>query len=310
MGNKKVHKSSIIFNCKLCNYNTVRESQYIRHLNTAKHEMVTNDNNSGSIKFHSLICSNCSKEFKHRSGLSRHKQKCQYRSIDDPLHNSFVKQNNPDMIQTMVELIKQNQEFKQLLVEQNHTIIELSSKPTTNNNTTNNNNNNNQKFNLNFFLNDTCKDAMNMSDFIENMNVQFEDIENIGRNGYVAGMTDLILSRIKNLDVTKRPMHCTDMKRETIYIKDNDVWEKDANNAKLHKMIGCIAHQNYGIIPAWRDKYPDSTNAETPKFEFCITMMRNVLGDAGDEQTRLDNKVIRNVTKHINVDKQPDTMET
>jgi hypothetical protein len=215
-----------------------------------------------------------------------------------------MNQSQPDFVTTIMQLIKQNQDFKELLVEQNHTIIELSKKDTT---TTNNNN---QKFNLNFFLNDTCKDAMNMSDFIENMNVQFEDIENIGRNGYVAGMTDLILSRIQNLDVTKRPMHCTDMKRETIYIKDNDVWEKDANNAKLHKMIGCIAHQNYGIIPAWRDKYPDSTNAETPKFEFCITMMRNVLGDAGDEQTRLDNKVIRNVTKHINVDKQPDTMET
>ena len=293
--------------CNICNYSTSSKKDFNKHNNTAKHKKLTYLTKNPETDSNPYMCCICNKEYKSRMGLWQHKQKCQPRSIDDPLHNSFVKQNNPDMIQTMVELIKQNQEFKQLLVEQNHTIIELSSKPTTNNNTTNNNNN--QKFNLNFFLNDTCKDAMNMSDFIENMNVQFEDIENIGRNGYVAGMTDLILSRIKTLDVTKRPMHCTDMKRETIYIKDNDVWEKDANNAKLHKMIGCIAHQNYGIIPAWRDKYPDSTNAETPKFEFCITMMRNVLGDAGDEQTRLDNKVIRNVTKHINVDKQPDTTE-
>src|SRR6056300_1341966 len=198
------------------------------------------------------------------------------------------------IFQTMMQLIKQNQEFKEL-------IVELSKKDTTTNNTINNNNH--QKFNLNFFLNDTCKDAMNMSEFIENMNVQFEDIENIGRDGYVTGMTNMILSRIKNLEVTKRPMHCTDLKRETIYIKDNNVWEKDNDNTKLHNMIQCIAHKNYAILPAWRDKNPDCLDSDTSKFDFCIKMMTNLLGDAGEGQVRLDNKVIRNLSKHINVDK-------
>jgi hypothetical protein len=234
-------------------------------------------------------------------GLWQHKQLCQQTLDDESLDNTFVKQNNPDMIQTMVELIKQNHEFKQLLVEQNQTIIQLSKKDTTTNNTINNNNH--QKFNLNFFLNDTCKDAMNMSEFIENMNVQFEDIENIGRDGYVTGMTNMILSRIKNLEVTKRPMHCTDLKRETIYIKDNNVWEKDNDNTKLHNMIQCIAHKNYAILPAWRDKNPDCLDSDTSKFDFCIKMMTNLLGDAGEGQVRLDNKVIRNLSKHINVDK-------
>ena len=313
MTNIKNAKNAEYLYCENCNFKCFKKSNWNTHIHTRKHEIRTNTNkyereNAEKMPLHnkSYNC-NCGKYFKHASSLWNHKKKCRIIPVDDintiPLDNPFVNQSQPGFVTTIVQLIKQNQDFKELLVEQNHTIIELSKKDTT---TTNNN----QKFNLNFFLNDTCKDAMNMSDFIENMNVQFEDIENIGRNGYVAGMTDLIISRIKNLDVTKRPMHCTDMKRETVYIKDNDVWEKDANNAKLHKMIGCIAHQNYGIIPAWRDKYPDSTNAETPKFEFCITMMRNVLGDAGEEQTRLDNKVIRNVTKHINVDKQPDTMET
>ena len=203
---------------------------------------------------------------------------------------------------SMVELIKQNNEFKQLIIEQNQTILELAKKDTTTNNNTINSNNN-QKFNLNVFLNTTCKDAMNMSEFIENMEVQVEDIENIGRDGYVTGMTNMIVSRIKNLEVTKRPMHCTDLKRETIYIKDNNVWEKDNDNTKLHNMIQCIAHKNYAILPAWRDKNPDCLDSDTSKFDFCIKMMTNLLGDAGDGQVKLDNKVIKNISKHINVEK-------
>ena len=296
---KNLQKIPLKFICEHCNYTCSKQSEFNKHLLTAKHEkrtMLTKNLQKISTAFQ---CSKCDKQYKSRMGLWQHKNKCDSK-VEHKLHdNANILYNDTVTANTVMQLIKQNQEFKDL-------IIELSKKDTTTNNNTTNNN---QKFNLNFFLNDTCKDAMNMSDFIENMNVQFEDIENIGRNGYVAGMTDMILSRIKTLDVTKRPMHCTDMKRETIYIKDNDVWEKDANNVKLHKMIGCIAHQNCSIIPAWRDKYPDSMNTETPKFEFCITMMRNVLGDAGEEQTRLDNKVIRNVTKHINVAKQPDTIE-
>jgi hypothetical protein len=147
-----------------------------------------------------------------------------------------------------------------------------------------------------------------MSEFIENMNVQFEDIENIGRDGYVTGMTNMILSRIKNLEVTKRPMHCTDLKRETIYIKDNNVWEKDNDNTKLHNMIQCIAHKNYAILPAWRDNNPDCMDSDTNKFDFCIKMMTNLLGDAGDGQVKLDNKVIKNLSKSIILHKSNDTM--
>ena len=298
----KTPKNATLFQCNKCNFNCSKNSDWSRHLLTRKHNMEVNGND---WKSKNAVCEICEKTFKTASGLWKHQKKCS--SLTAHIENTKMGGINasssiPDMT-IVIDLLKQNQELQKQLLD----AVKFNGSHIENQSITNNNQ---QKFNLNFFLNDTCKDAMNMTDFIENMNVQFEDIENIGRNGYVAGMTDLILSRIKNLDVTKRPMHCTDMKRETIYIKDNDVWEKDANNAKLHKMIGCIAHQNYGIIPAWRDKYPDSTNAETPKFEFCITMMRNVLGDAGDEQTRLDNKVIRNVTKHINVDKQPDTMET
>ena len=298
---KKSLKIPHKFCCNICNYHTSSKKDFNKHNNTAKHLKLTNLTKNPITSSTPYMCCICNKEYKSRMGLWQHKQLCQQTLDDESLDNTFVKQNNPDIIQTMVQLIKQNHEFKQLLVEQNQTIIQLSKKDTTTNNTINNNNH--QKFNLNFFLNDTCKDAMNMSEFIENMNVQFEDIENIGRDGYVTGMTNMILSRIKNLEVTKRPMHCTDLKRETIYIKDNNVWEKDNDNTKLHNMIQCIAHKNYAILPAWRDKNPDCLDSDTSKFDFCIKMMTNLLGDAGEGQVRLDNKVIRNLSKHINVDK-------
>ena len=284
------------FFCEKCNYKCNKQSEYNKHLMTAKHEKLTKLTKKSPKISNPHMCCNCNKIYKSRMGLWQHKQKCTSSISVNPDDNAIDVKNNPIIVDTMMQIIKQNQDFKEL-------IIELSRKDTTTNNTFNNTTNNNQKFNLNFFLNNTCKDAMNMSEFIENMEVQFEDIENIGRDGYVTGMTNMIMSRIKNLEITKRPMHCTDLKRETIYIKDNDVWEKDNDNVKLHNMIQCIAHKNYAILPAWRDKNPDCLDSDTPKFDFCIKMMTNVLGDAGEGQVKLDNKVIRNIAKHINVDK-------
>ena len=284
------------FFCEKCNYKCNKQSEYNKHLMTAKHEKLTKLTKKSPKISNPHMCCNCNKIYRSRMGLWQHKQKCTSSISVKPDDNAIDVKNNPIIVDTMMQIIKQNQDFKEL-------IIELSRKDTTTNNTFNNTTNNNQKFNLNFFLNNTCKDAMNMSEFIENMEVQFEDIENIGRDGYVTGMTNMIMSRIKNLEITKRPMHCTDLKRETIYIKDNDVWEKDNDNVKLHNMIQCIAHKNYAILPAWRDKNPDCLDSDTPKFDFCIKMMTNVLGDAGEGQVKLDNKVIRNIAKHINVDK-------
>ena len=306
----KSSKSSKNFYCKFCNYSTSRNSQYNRHLMTAKHKILTNPNKKSSTPQSSFVCE-CGKEYKHLSSLCAHKKTCRYldtmyiEQYDNNITaNQFEKQNETSSI---VELIKQNQDFKSLLIEQQKEnqnlqkqLIEVVKDGKTIHNTTNNN----QKFNLNFFLNTTCKDAMNMSEFIENMNINFKDIENIGKNGYVEGMTNMILSRIKDLDVTKRPLHCTDLKRETMYIKDNDEWSKDTpENSKLHNMISIVSKQNYGTLPLWRDTYPECKDGNNPKYDFCMDMMRNILGEVGDEQIRLDNKVIKNLSRHILVDK-------
>jgi hypothetical protein len=206
----------------------------------------------------------------------------------------------------IVQLIQQNHDFKELLIEQNKQMMEMYKEGRTINhhNTTTTNHHNNQKYNLNFFLNTTCKDAINMTDFIQTIEVQMSELENIGHNGYVAGMTDIILSRIKDLDVSKRPVHCTDLKRETIYIKDQNEWNKDtAGKSYLRKAIAMVSKKNYGKTMEWREHNPECLDVGSTKYDFCFKMMRNVLGDFEDVQVRLDNKIIKNLAKEVVVDR-------
>ena len=306
-------KNAEIYECEKCNFICNKKSNWIKHTMTAKHIKATFATYMMPKNAETYECS-CGKQYKERTALYRHKQKCNY--VNEPIKEEEKKDLNLEMVMeliknvnnnnntdTIMELIKQNQEFKELIVDQNKTIMDLSSRT---NNITNSNNtiNNNQNFNLNFFLNNTCKDAMNMSEFIENLDINFKDIEYIGRNGYVNGMTNMILSRIKELDVTKRPLHCTDLKRETMYIKDNDEWNKDTpDNTQLRNMVKIVAKHNQYQFPLWREKHPSSDDMNSATFEFSLKMIQNILGDVGEEHIKLDNKVMRNLSKHILVDK-------
>ena len=291
------------YHCIYCNFKSSNSKNYNIHVSTQKHiRMTNNDINLANNKDFACVCG---KIYKYRQGLFAHRKKCNgYVSIQNIENNKIYDPtalNDNISSELITKLLMQNQE---LLLSNQKLQSQLVEAMKDSGNTINNTTNNNQKFNLNFFLNTTCKDALNMSDFIENMEVGFKDIENIGKNGYVSGMTDMILSRIKELDVTKRPLHCTDLKRETMYIKDNDEWCKDTpENSKLHQTIKCVAKRNYATIPLWRENYPECQDWNHPKYDFCVDMMRNILGDIGDEQTKLDNKVIRNLSKHIVVNK-------
>ena len=153
-------------------------------------------------------------------------------------------------------------------------------------------------------MNTTCKDAINMSDFIQTIEVQMSELENIGHNGYVAGMTDIILSRIKDLEVCKRPVHCTDLKREIIYVRDCNEWNKEtAEKSYLRKAIAMVSKQNYGKTMEWRKQNPECLEVGSPKYDFCFKMMRNVLGDFEDIQVKLDNKIIKSLAKEVAVDR-------
>ena len=307
--------------CQECNFKSSKKSDYTRHISTAKHLMTT----KGLQKNANALWCECGKVYSCRQNLYRHRAKCAFLRQENAIfkENDVSSENEKkDMnTETILNVIKQNQDFKDMLFEQSkqlHDTHEQLMKSNEQNinmqlklldafkdgKTIVNTTNNNQKFNLNFFLNTTCKDAMNMSEFIENIHIDCKDIENIGKNGYIMGMTDMILSRIRDLDITKRPLHCTDLKRETVYIKDNDEWSKDTpDNSKLRNMITIVAKQNYGALPIWREKHPECKDTSNPQYSFCIDMMRNILGDVGENQIRMDNKIIKNLSRHIMVDK-------
>jgi uncharacterized C2H2 Zn-finger protein len=308
----------LIFECKKCNFTSSNKKDYSRHILTAKHQNLTNLTEKTPKNPLPFQCQKCGKIYKSRVGSWQHSKKCELMTASNLI--AIKKDTNHPDTNTFVDILKQNNDFKSLMVDQSKQMqemqVELYHQQVENNklqerlieavkysgNHIQNQtiNHNNQKFNLNFFLNTTCKDAMNMSEFIENINVDFKDIENIGKDGYVSGMTNMILSRIKDLDITKRPLHCTDLKRETMYIKENDEWSKDTTeNIKLRNMITIVAKQNYTVVPFWRKEHPECNETDHPKYNLCMDIMRNIIGDVGMEQARLDSKVIKNLSKSI-----------
>ena len=324
MLHQKSQKNQPEYYCKNCDYITSNKYDYTKHIHTIKHNArncyIAPENMLHEKSQH--VCQ-CGISYKHSSSYYRHKRVCAYvekteqgcieqndntseESIDIEMPtagNRHITDPNPNSLPTLVRtLLKENQEFKQLMLDQSKQMMEICKEGRVINHTTNHHNN--QKFNLNFFLNTTCKDAINMSDFIQTIEVQMSELENIGHNGYVAGMTDIILSRIKDLDVSKRPVHCTDLKREIMYIKDQNEWNKDTTEKSyLRKAIAMVAKKNYGKTMEWRESNPECLEVGSPKYDFCFKMMRNVLGDFEDVQVKLDNKIIKSLAKEVVVDR-------
>jgi hypothetical protein len=309
---QKPQKTPKQYICKSCTFISSNKKDYNKHLTTAKHLNTTNTTKNTTKKTPHYICS-CGKIYNYRASLYNHKKKCTY--VDNNNDNDIIGDSQTIIeptsdATTVLLLLKQNQEFKTLMVEQYEKNQELQQQlvdavknnkgSITNNNTTNNN----QRFNLNFFLNDTCKDAMNITDFLGNMDVNVDELEYIGNHGYVNGMTKMIMDRLKDMDVTKRPIHCTDVKRETMYIKDKDEWCKDTEElTKLRRILSSISMTNYRSVANWRQAHPKSEIMDSREYNFCYKMMRAILGDAEDEQIRLDNKIIKTFAKDLFVNK-------
>lgn len=284
------------YNCIDCNFICSKKSNYAAHLRTRKHLHRTKKCQKMPEEADALYsCDRCGRGYKARNSLWYHKQSC--KSISDDVLQTERKDLPTLDSHSIMELIRQNQEFKNLLIEQNEKMMDIYKEGKVINQ--------NNKFNLNFFLNTTCKDAINMTDFIRNMEIQMSELENIGHRGYVAGMTDLILNKLKGLEVSKRPMHCTDLKRETVYIKDQDRWDKDnIDKSQLRRAITLVAKKNYGKTLEWREQNPECLEIGSEKYDFCFSMMRNVLGDFEEEQIKMDNKVIKNLAKEVVLDRQ------
>ena len=317
---KKSPKNPLKFECIKCAYITRNKKDFNKHLTTAKHKKITNDNDFTPKKPLTYICCHCDKEFKYASGLSRHMKKCisKQESIEEPSQETANKSPIiPDM-NVFIDLLKQNQEFKELMMEQHKQIQETQQenqelqkqlieavKVGQHIENQTNINNNTQRFNLNFFLNDQCKEAINMSDFLENMELDLEDLTETGRLGYVGGISRILVNKLQELDVYKRPMHCTDMKRETLYIKENDEWEKQANSKeKMTKIIGQVANKNCRNLPKWAQENPGYEVFDSPENMEYMNMTQAILGGFSEEENRkYRDKIVRNVVKEIMVHK-------
>ena len=207
-----------------------------------------------------------------------------------------------DKEELIIILLKQNAE---LLKGQQDMFAKLTeSKWNTNNNSNNiNSMNNNKTFNLQFFLNETCKDAMNIGDFVDSLKLQLSDLEKVGEDGYIEGISSIIVKNLKELDVTKRPVHCTDKKRETVYIKDNNIWEKDEDKSKMHKLIKRVASKNIKMFDTFRETHPDCKQYHSKHNDKYNKIIYESMGGKGDNDDEKNEKIIKNVLKQVVIDK-------
>jgi hypothetical protein len=296
-GNDLRGKKGQIFECKICDVICYKKYSWKRHLTTRKHLDATNGNIISTKRADIFKCNNCNKEYKDRTGLWRHKKKCE--SNNTLINNTFSENNIHELIKY---LMKENSDLKTMMAEQHTNIIEHNSEilKAIQNGThvTNNNiNSHNKTFNLQVFLNETCKDAMNINDFVDSIKLQLSDFERIGEVGYAQGISDIITSNLQALDITQRPVHCTDKKRETMYVKDQDQWMKeDDNKSKIKKMIKRIENKNIQIIPQFQKKYPNYANPKSHESDKYHKTIIEVMGGPGGSEGK-EGKIIRNISK-------------
>ena len=300
-----IPKNPNIFYCQKCDYSTSNKKDYKRHLMTLKHknpdDQLTFTDNLGpkNAPQPKVYKCDCGKQYKHRQSLFSHKRNClnEEETIEDdsPL-------NEKELIMT---LLQQNNQLQ-------NQIIELcKDKSVTNiNNTGAHINSHNKTFNLNVFLNETCKDAMNIMDFVDSLKIQLSDLENVGRLGYVEGISNIIIKNLQEMDVHKRPVHCSDSKREVMYIKDEDKWEKENENKnKLRKVIKKVACKNQRLLPKFKEEHPDCGKYHSKYSDQYNKLVVESMGGSGDNDDEKEDKIIRKIAKNVLIDKTIESID-
>jgi len=293
---QKLQESCNEYNCEICQYKTNRKSSYDKHLGTLKHFNSTESTEKlqklqNSCK--QFICLNCNVNFKERTGLWKHSKICN-------LNNDKTDNDEGVLVKY---LMNENKELKNMIIEVCKQ-IQPTNVNTIGNTNANNSYNNNKTFNLQVFLNETCKDAMNIKEFVDSVQLELSDLEKVGKSGYIEGISSIIIKNLNALEVEKRPIHCTDNKREVIYIKDEDKWEKEEDNKpKLRKMIKAFAHKNICMFKKFREKYPDCDRGESKKSSVFNTIVYESMGGKGDDEAAKDTKIIHKISKHVGIDK-------
>ena len=285
----------VTYYCENCDYTCYKKYNWDKHLMTSKHYNETKCNNCVTEKVAKVAksiycCENCNKEYNNRTSLWRHKQKCE-KDINEPTDKELIMKilkQNSELIKENSELRKEQTDIKELILE----IVKNGTHNTTNNTT--HTNSHNKAFNLNFFLNETCKNAMNITDFVDSIKLQLSDLTEVGELGYVEGISKIIVKNLNNLSETERPIHCTDKKRETMYVKDQGEWEKDdEKKSKITKAVMKIADKNIRLLPAFREKYPEYKNSSSKISDNYDKMVIELMTTDEDK----NEKIIKNISK-------------
>jgi hypothetical protein len=298
-------KNKNIFCCKKCNYNTSRKLNYDRHILSRKHQkqpaeakmepiIEQNEQNEQKNNFECI----CGNTYKYSRGLSKHKKTCSLHQTDKIISNEQL---TPELI---LKVIEQNSELLNAinkLCDNNNNNTNI-----TNNNTQINNSNNNKTFNLNFYLNETCKNAMNIDEFVDNIKLSLEDLEYTGRKGYIEGISNIILKNLKRLGEYDRPIHCSDNKRQILYIKRNNTWSKEEDDKPiLTNAIKAIANENIKQISKWSEQNPDCKNSNSKKNDLYLQILSNSMcGIDKEETTKNINKIVSNLAKEVTINKK------
>lgn len=274
---KSSKSSTKVYECKYCDYSTTRKNNFDKHLQSKKHLSKKR------------ICT-CGKSFNHVSSLSRHRQTC----------DTFSKSEAPPVDPSIVmELLKSNIEFKSIISN----LLDSVSNGTLANNSHNTNNSNN-RFNINIFLNEQCKDAMNIEDFVESIDFTLDDLEETGKHGYVKGISRIITNKLKSMDMFTRPLHCTDAKRETLYIKEENNWKRDdEQHTMFRNVIAEVAEKNEGMIDEWKETHPLCNIAGTKETDQIMDIYYNTMTGSNEENDKFSRKIIKNVLKEVMITK-------
>jgi hypothetical protein len=293
----KVPKSPSVFTCINCDYNTSSKKDFKKHEQTIKHRSTLNPNETyikNPVVFY--LCK-CGKKYKHSSTLSTHKKKCLVKAeiVQNPSEDiiDILIHENKDFKNIILELVKNNGDLQKQMME-------VCKKSSINNNTVNSHN---KTFNMQFFLNEQCKDAMNIMDFVDSMTLEFADLEDVGKLGYVEGISNIIIRKLNEMDVYKRPIHCSDVKREIMFVKDDNVWEKENSTYdRIRKAIKHITKKNGDMMIPWSQKHPSCMNIEHRLNEVYVQIMGQCMG--GKESfVESENKIMKKIAKAVFIDK-------
>jgi len=299
-----IPKKTPKFSCKFCDFNTSNKKDYDRHLATDKHQKMTMTSlpDYNGLQDHKYKCG-CGRKYTHRQGLWRHTKTCN--GYFNPQKTPPNQETTPDiqaLTNLVLEVVKQNNDLANKIVDICKSGQANMSNMVNSNNVISNNNTN--TFNLNVFLNEKCKDAMNITDFVDSIQLDLADLETVGKLGYVEGISNIIVKNLKALDVTERPIHCADKKREVIYIKDEDKWEKeDADKKKLKKVIKKVAYKNEKLLPQYKQKYPDYNDSESARSDQFSKIIIEAMGGAGDNDAEKEQKILKKIAKEVVIDK-------